>query len=156
MYFDKFPSTVFYFEVEIDLIFDKIKCNEVSGLEVELKSEVAKIGTDKNEVYWEPGAYSYPDLVLKRGFVQNSALFEWVKEWLFSDNPYGQFRNEGADFRNITVTMNTAGNVLPVLEWKFERAWPCKISFSDLNASKSEIMFESLSFKYTRMLLEYK
>lgn len=151
--FNSFPSTGFYFKVDIAGI-GELKCHEVTGIEAELEVEPIKKFNQHHEMLFLPGETKYSDITLKRGYVGNSGLLDWVKAFILNDGRYdqgGSAKMVSSDFKDVTVTLNTAGNIMKVVEWKFLRCFPTKISFSDLNAGKSEIMFESLVLKYSRM-----
>jgi phage tail-like protein len=88
-----------------------------------------------------PTQPSYGNLVLKRGMLVGSALYEWFAAALYD-----------YDFRPIhlnVVLLN--GDHQPVSAWRFVNAVPAKWSVSSLNAEESSIVAETIELSYNYM-----
>ena len=78
-----YPPVGFHSHVEVrDLPAndDDVRFSEVSGLSVEVGTEDVPEGGENRFVQKYPTRTKYPDLVLKRGLLTNSAVWDWVRE----------------------------------------------------------------------------
>lgn len=91
------PYGAFNFLVEVDggEIFGGF--SDVSGIGTELTIAEYRDGSDKvNHVRKIPGIHKVTDITLKRGIVDSSSMWEWIRE----------SRTEGpAAQRNVTITL---------------------------------------------------
>ena len=111
---------------------------EVSGIGNELQTEDV---TDANlhYIYRLPKPSKSKNLVLKRALIAApSAIAQWVKEALDNFN-----------FQPCTVVVSILDDKHePVVSWNFSKAYPVKLEVSHLDASKSELMIETLELAY--------
>lgn len=118
---------------------------EVSGISVTMETEQIKEGGQNRFVHKVPGRTNYENLVLKRGLmVRSSSLADWCTK-VFKDN-----LTRPITPRTIKVSLldaNTDGNDA-LMTWVFNNAYPIKWEISSLDASKSEIVVESITFAY--------
>ena len=87
-----------------------------------------------------PVSIRYPNLVLKRGMVADSALLEWCKN-----------ATENFEFIPMDViVMLLNSQMMPLKVWNIKGAYPVKCEVSEFNAENSSIVIESieLSYKY--------
>ena len=131
------PYANFNFQVEIDGIV-QAGFQEVSGLSVDVSVIEYREGNDKtNAVRKLPGLIRYSSIVLKRGFTQNNALWNWFKTVL----------DGNVQRANGTITLlDTARN--PVLRWRFREGWPSKWESSPLNAKANDVAIETLVIEH--------
>ncbi|MEM9836875.1 MAG: phage tail protein [Bacteroidota bacterium] len=119
---------------------------EVSGISMKLETETIKEGGENRFVHKVPGRASYDDLVLKRGLVvRSSPLFTWCMNTITGG------LNKKITPKTIKVSLldaNAKNNHDPLMTWVFENAYPIKWEVSSLDATKSEIVVESISFTY--------
>lgn len=93
--------------------------NSVSGLSVETEVIEYREGGDDNVVRKLPGRLKYENITLKRGYVPNPVLREWM--WTNLDPDGMVDRRDGA-----LELQDRAGNML--VRYEFFDAWPCKWS----------------------------
>lgn len=111
---------------------------DVSGLTSELETETVKSGGENRFSFKLPTRGNYPNLVLKRGLMVNSALIGWMRNAI-----------ENLDIVpvNILVTILNEDHQ-PLQTYSCSKAYPLKWSVSDLNALESRIVVESLEMYY--------
>jgi len=136
-----YPPVGFHFKVEVlDLPandFD-VRFTEVSGLSVEMATEEVAEGGESRFIQKYPVRAKYPELVLKRGLLRNSAVWDWVRECIedFQIKP-----------KNINVTLLNE-NHDPLMTWHVIGAYPTKWAVSDLNAANNAVVIETLQLFY--------
>jgi phage tail-like protein len=111
-----------------------------SGLTLEFEAIKFKEGNGSKIIERKrPGHASYEQIVLKRGFTQNKALYDWFTEVSEADaaTPY----KTGA----INIYDRTQKKVAT---FNINQAWPSKLSVSDLNSSSDEVMVEELTIEH--------
>jgi phage tail-like protein len=111
---------------------------EVSGLSVEVEVESYSEGGVNDMVHKLPGRLSYPNIVLKRGLTEESALIDW-----FTESARDGFR-ELVDGR--LAMLDGQGEV--VRTWSFSGAWPVKWTGPELAASSTDVATEELEFAH--------
>lgn len=131
----------FNFRVEFDLPDARdldVRFREVSGLSMELEQETITEGGENRFVHKIPIRASYPDLVLKRGLIADSAITAWIRDAV-----------QNMVIRPITVTVTLLDAELePRRSFVVFNAWPKKWSVSDFNAETSDIVVETLELSY--------
>ena len=115
-----------------------IRFSEVSGLSVEMGTEEVAEGGENRFVQKFPTRTKYPELVLKRGLLLNSAVMTWIKECI---------EDLRITPKNIDVKLLNEKHE-PLLTWHIANAYPTKWAVSDLNASTNGVVIESLQFFY--------
>lgn len=80
-----------------------------------------------------PGRAKYTNLILKRGLIQSTELYAWFK----------QTKRGIPEFRDITVNILNKENE-PFSTWKLSGCWPTKYYGPSLNATKNEILIETV------------
>lgn len=115
---------------------------EVSGLTMHLETEEVIEGGENRFKHQLPTRVQYDDLVLKRGYIAFGSLLRvWIEKTLNGG------LNTPIETQNITLQlMNNKGN--PITTWAFENAYPVKWETTGMNAEKSELLIESITFKY--------
>lgn len=137
---DYYPPWGFYYRVEFGFSKNKddVRFQTVSGLSVEYDMEEYKEGGENRFTHKLPVRTKYADLVLKRGMLTGSEVFDWF---------FRAFRDR--DFKptdlNI-VLLNEKGE--PLRTWKVAHAVPRKWQVSDLNASENSLVIETLELSY--------
>lgn len=134
-----YPPVGFYFSVKFSGISNKDdnKFQEVSGMTATLETESKKIGGFRNPIQL-PKKTTYTNLVLKRGFLKNSEVSQWVKEAM---------ENLQITLRDIEVSLlDEEGK--PIVSWSFVNAYPVKWQINAFQSTKSEIALETLELTY--------
>ena len=92
----------------------------------------------------QPGLAKYSHLVLKRGLIGSTDLWEWWK----------QAREGQPDVdRNITITLLDEERSA-VWSWRFRNAFPVNYRVTALDASSSDIVVEELTLTFDSMDIE--
>lgn len=134
--------TGFHFKVEFgantkasenDFLFQ-----EVVGLGAEVTTEEVKEGGRNEYSYKLPTGVKYGNLVLKRGFFNDSNITTWCRKAIEN------FDFDPTDIR--IILLNNEHNNLA--SWSFIRAYPVKWSISDFKAQDNAIVVESLELAY--------
>jgi phage tail-like protein len=86
-----------------------------------------------------PGKATFGNITLKRGFTDNTELYDWHQKCLKGEVPF--------DRRTITIQLqDRAGNLKKT--WVVTRAWPAKWTGPNFNAEAHEVAIESLEFAH--------
>lgn len=122
----------------------EIGFRDVSGLTMKLEEETFNEGGENRFVHRFPVRARFPDLILKRGLLTNSALRTWCEAAI----------NE-LDIQPVTVWVKLLNEAhQPLQTYTFVNAWPKKWSLSDFNAQTSEVVIESLELAYQYFRVE--
>lgn len=137
-----YPPVGFHFKVEVlglsspnDL---DVRFTEVAGLSVEMGTEEVAEGGENRFIQKYPTRIKYPELMLKRGLLLNSAIWDWVRQCIedYAISP-----------KNVDIKLlNEAHD--PLVTWHVVGAYPTKWSVSDFNASNNAVVIESLQMFY--------
>jgi len=135
-----YPPVGFHFLVEFIGIADSAdtRFTEVSGLSVEMGSEELAEGGENRFIQKYPTRAKYPELVLKRGLMKSSAVWDWVRQCLVD------YKIEP---RNLDIKLLNDGHE-PLVTWHVVGAWPTTWSVSDLNAASNTFAVESMQLAY--------
>jgi phage tail-like protein len=136
-----YPPVGFHFKVEVlDLPPNDsdVRFTEVSGLSVEMSTEEVAEGGENRFIQKYPLRAKYPDLVLKRGLLKESAVWDWIRQCIEDYN---------IEPKNIDVKLLNEDH-LPLMTWHLVGAYPTKWSVSDLNSTANAIVVESLQLFY--------
>ncbi|MEM6696895.1 MAG: phage tail protein [Bacteroidota bacterium] len=118
----------------------------VSGISVEYETETVNEGANTRNNQKLPKKPTFPNLVLKRGILLDSAILNWLNLTTL---------NSQVEFEPLDVEvnlMNDEGDTL--FNVRFVGAWPSKWSISDFNAMESGLVMETLelTYKYFRFI----
>jgi len=149
-YKDLIPA--FYFDVSIikdgqdAKDAEHIAFSEVSGIGIELQIEEISEGGGNNYSIRLPKPPKFRNLVLKRALnVVSPSIVQWAK------NAVEDFNFET---RTVIVSIldksSSPDKIVPIKTWNFEKAYPVKLSISDMSASKNEVMIETIELAYMR------
>ena len=135
------PPVGFHFRVEIldlDLKDNDIRFSDVGGLALEMASEEKPEGGQNRYIQKFPTRAKYPELTLKRGLLNDTAIFPWVKKCIedFDIEP-----------KNVDVILLNEEHE-PLRTWHLVNAYPTKWSVSDLSAKTNGIVVESMQMYY--------
>lgn len=120
----------------IDLRFQR-----VSGLSASISTVTVREGGQQLYTHRLPDMVSYENLVLERGFMVGSPLnIEFnVAFSLMKFAP-----------SNVMITLLDE-DAVPIAGWMFVQAFPVRWATADLDASRDEVLIDSLELAYTRM-----
>ncbi|MGA1794880.1 MAG: phage tail protein [bacterium] len=111
---------------------------ECSGLETETDVICYRIGDDKDSTLKKlPGLKHFSDVTLKRGIVDNNALWEWRKKVM----------DGNVERKNVSIIIRNEEGA-DKIRWNLRQAWPNKSSNPALKADGDSIAMETLTFCY--------
>jgi len=127
------PYLNFNFRIEIKGV-EVGGFSEVSGLQVEIQVEEYQEGGMNESIHKFAGPARYPsNLVLKRGLVDSTVLWEWQQEIVA-----GKITRRNGSI----ILTNSAGE--EKWRWNFKDAYPVKWSGPDLRGNTPEVALETL------------
>ncbi len=143
----EFPPVGFHFKVEIlglDLTDNDIRFSDVGGLTMEMATEEKPEGGQNRYVQKFPVRAKYPELTLKRGLLNDTSIFPWVRDCVenFEISP-----------RNIDVILLNESHE-PLRTWHLSNAYPTKWAVSDFSAKSNAIVVESMQLYYQYFTVE--
>ncbi len=141
------PPVGFHFKVEVlglTPVADDLRFVEVGGLALEVATEEVPEGGENRFVQRYPGRTKYGDLVLKRGLLKTSEVWNWARQCI-----------EELDVqpRDVDVTLLNAEHEA-LMTWHVVGAYPVKWSVSDLNAAANAFLVETLTLAYRHFRLD--
>lgn len=135
-----YPPPGFHFRVDVVGLSnaDDLRFTEVGGLAVEMGSEEVPEGGENRFVQKYPTRAKYPELVLKRGLLKHSEVWNWIRKAVvdYSIEP-----------RAVDVVLLNEQHE-PLMTWHLVGAWPTKWAVGDLNASANAFAVESMQLAY--------
>ena len=141
------PPVGFHFKVEVlglTPVADDLRFVEVGGLALEVATEDVPEGGENRFVQRYPGRAKYGDLVLKRGLLKTSEVWNWARQCI-----------EDLDVqpRDVNVTLLNPDHE-PLMTWHVIGAFPVKWSVSDLNATANAFVVETMTLAYRHFRLD--
>lgn len=126
------PVPAFRFALDIDNL-PVAGFSECSGLQLEIETYEYHEGGMNAIMRKFPGHTKQSNIVLKRGIVDRS-LWDWFYQ-----------TTEGTiTFRGGSIILRDPSGSQEVMRWRFERAFPAKLSGPELNASQNSLAIETL------------
>ncbi len=116
---------------------------EVTGVDARVEVEEVIEGGVNGYVHRLPGVTKSSNLVLKRGYVtQSSTLAQWALQTVGS--------TLGAPIQTQALTVSLLGPTQqPIAVWTFQNAWPIRWEVGPFDASRNEVLTETLEIAYT-------
>ena len=133
------------FHVEVQWGGTKIGFTEVTGLEVTTDKIEYRDGSSKEyHKIRMPGMQTFGDLTLKRGvFAGDNEFYDW----------WNTVALNTIERRDITISLLNEAHE-PLVVWKVKKAWPTKVTSTDLNASGNETAIETLVLTHEGLTME--
>jgi phage tail-like protein len=145
-----YPPVGFHFLVEVlglpRASDADTRFSDVGGLAVELGTEEVAEGGQNEYLQKYPVRAKYPELVLKRGLLVDSALVSWI------ENAVGLL---AIDPKDVDVKLLDEEHQ-PLVTWHVRKAYPTKWAVSDFSASGNAIVVESLQLFYRSFSVDRK
>lgn len=141
------PPVGFHFKVEVlglTPVADDLRFVEVGGLALEVATEDVPEGGENRFVQRYPGRAKYGDLVLKRGLLKHSEVWNWARQCIEELDVTPQ---------DVNVTLLNPEHE-PLMTWHVVGAYPVKWSVSDLNATANTFIVETLTLAYRHFRLD--
>ena len=142
-----YPPVSFHFSVEFSDVSDiEQRFQEVGGLSFEVETEELHAGGENQFSYKLPKRVKYPNLVLKRGLLQDKALIEWVEKAMEA-----YFTVSVDDFKpsNLIIKLLDEADK-SVAQWNVVQAYPLKWAVSEFRATDNTIAVETIELAYHR------
>ncbi len=141
---NEYPLPKFHFQVEWN--GSKVGFTEVTGLEVETEMIEYRNGDSKEYSKLRmAGLRKYANISLKRGtFASDNEFFKWWKT--------GALLGE-VERRDVTISLLNEAHE-PVVIWNVKRAWPIKVTATDLKADGNEVAIESMEIVHEGLVIE--
>lgn len=144
-----YPPVSFYFNVEFSGVagmnVHAEQCfQEVSGLTFEIETEELKAGGENRFSYKFPKKIKYPNLVLKRGLLTDTALINWFKSAMNTYFTVALTEFIPSDLFITLLDEDKQGLAI----WKIVQAYPLKWSISDFRATENAIAVETIELAY--------
>ena len=118
----------------------------VAGLNVEINTESIKEGGENRFEHQIPVRTKYATLVLKRGVLKETELIRWFRKAL-----------EDYVFEPTTLTIKLLGEEhKPLITWNLTHVWPKKWDIAELNATKNEVLIETMELNYNFFTVNYE
>ena len=141
-----YPPPAFHFLVHVEGVNNgnDVRFTDVGGLSVEMSSEEVPEGGENRFVQKYPMRAKYPELVLKRGLLVRSEVFDWIRECIqdYKISP-----------KDMDVMLLNELHV-PIMTWHLVKAYPTKWQVADLNASGNVVSVETLQLFYQYFTLD--
>ena len=137
-----YPPRAFHFKVEVEGLEqpndNDVRFSEASGLAMEMTSEELAEGGENRFVQKYPVRAKYPELVLKRGLLVGSSVFEWMRACI-----------QDLEIRPASVFVKLLGeDHQPLVTWHLVNAYATKWTLSDFNATANAVSVETLQLYY--------
>lgn len=135
-----YPLTGFHFTVEWKGDKEEsVSFSEVSGLSVSTTPIEYREGANKDyTTYKLPGLKKYNNVTLKRGtMATDNGFVDW----------FNTINTDKFEPRTITISLLDETHN-PVVTWTLQNAFPIKYDAGALNASKGEVLIESVELAY--------
>jgi phage tail-like protein len=144
-----YPPTGFHFKVEFVGVNGmdndtEQRFQDVSGLSFEVETEELFEGGENRFSYKLPKRTKYPNLVLKRGMLKDTALIEWFKSALNTYYTVVVYDFKPADI--LITLLDEEGE--PVSVWNVVQAYPVKWSVSDFSSKENAVVVETIELAY--------
>ena len=140
----EYPLPKFHFQVEWK--GSKVGFTEVTGLEVETEMIEYRNGDSKEYSKLRmAGLRKYANISLKRGtFASDNEFFEWWKSGALLGD---------VERRDVTISLLNEAHE-PVVIWNVKRAWPIKVTATDLKSDGNEIAIETMELVHEGLVIE--
>ncbi|NPV90565.1 MAG: phage tail protein [Firmicutes bacterium] len=133
------PYRSFRFALEIDGI-EAALFTEASGMNVSYDVIEFRAGDNKGRSVKLPGLTKIGNVTLKRGVSDAMDMWEWFK----GD---GEGIVGAIERKDVTIkALDEEGS--ETATWTLYEAWPCKYVVSNLNASESAVLIETLELAF--------
>ena len=131
-----YPPVGFHFKVDFEGTDGSFQ--EVSGLSAEVTVEELTAGGENTFIHKLPTRTKYGNLILKRGFINDSDLIEWLTDSI-----------ENFIFKPRLVNVSLLDeNHKVIAQWTFSGAYPVKWAISDFKAMENGLVIETIELAY--------
>lgn len=135
------PYRNFKYEVESSG-FPRAGFSKISGLKQTTENTQYREGGENETPHQLPGQTTFEDITFERGVSVDEDFVNWCNLIFNVDNVDGQ-QGDNNFRKDVTIYLKDKAGAR-VKKWKVVRAWPKERSYSDLDASSSDVLIETL------------
>ena len=134
-----------WFKVTLDgdPLKEEAHFQEVTGLDVYIDCVEVQEGGKNDGAHKRPGPARYSHLVLKRGTTKSKAFFGWIA---------GAVNRDVKRMSGKIALCKRDG--APILEWTFEKGWPCRYEGPRFDAQTGGIAVETVEIAHEGLKLQ--
>jgi len=141
--FDSAQGAYFSFEMDGLQVGYFTGCSGLSS-EVNVIEQAATSKDAKKVVPKQPGPErTYSEVVLKRGFTTDRALNDWYDKTVDA--------GEAVERKTGSIVVLGRDGSTEIARFNLDKAWPSKLSVSDLDAKGGEAMVEELTIRHDEL-----
>lgn len=140
------PLPKFHFRVDWGDKAGNIRFTEVSGLEMEADVIEHRDGSSPEFVMEQiPGMKKFSRVVLRRGtFKGDNEFYDWINTISLLE----------VERRDVIISMLDEKHEA-IVKWTLKKAWPAKLTSTDLNSGDNAIAIESLELAHSGLTIEH-
>jgi phage tail-like protein len=117
---------------------------EVTGLQVDIEVATWQEGGENGYIHQFPGRIKWPNIVLKRGFVNNDALFEWAMA-----SSGEKFAANGSKLTRRGGEITSLGSNDKVLRsWAFKECFAVRWNGPSFNVTGNDPLVEEIEIAH--------
>lgn len=134
-----YPLPKFHFQVNWGE--GQLSFTEVSGLDFETEVIEYRSGDSPNyNKTKQPGLNKYSNVTMKKGIFLGDYDFynKWLKTFYFQE--------QNTQYRTTVIIQLLNEQHQPVITWNLLKAWPTKITSTDLKADANEVAIETMEW----------
>lgn len=137
------PMGAYCFSVEIGSNKEPAgRFQSVSGLSHEFEVVTHQEGGLNQHTHKLPGQGSYPNLVLKQGYITQPWLEDWHRNFLTRRD------RQTVTVKLLHVNDHASSDLQPVRTWVFSRCWPVKWEGPTLDSSQPAIAVQTIELAH--------
>lgn len=152
--FESFTDLIPGYRFIVDIPgFGSVNFSEVSGLGMEHKTEEYRSGGDYRvkELYM---GTKFTDVTLKRGMSNSRQMWDFANSVLNTLSKANPENKQLPEFR-VDITIKQLDNTGTVVKrWMLKDAWVKSYQVADMNASQSEVSYETIVLSHSGLALE--
>jgi phage tail-like protein len=135
----------FWFKVTLDGDPMKEESNfrECTGLNVFIDQTELYEGGRNDAPHKRPGPARYENIVLRRGVSASKSMWQWIANAV----------NRQITRMSGKITLMNGPNS-PVMEWTFERGWPCRYEGPKFDAANMNLELEAVEIAHEGLKLQ--
>lgn len=134
-----------WFKVTLDgdPLKEEAHFSEVTGLDVYVDCLEIQEGGVNTGPHKMPGATRFPHLILKRGLTKSKAFFKWA------------FDTANRDVKRMGGKIALCKrDGTPVIEWTFEKGWPCRYEGPRLDSATGQLAIECIEIAHEGLKMQ--
>jgi len=134
-----------WFKVTLDgdPLKEEAHFREVTGLDVYIDTLEIQEGGVNTGAHKRPGPTRFSHICLKRGVTKSKAFFKWV------------FDAANRDVKRMGGKISLCKrDGTPVIEWTFEKGWPCRYEGPRIDAESGQLAVECIEIAHEGLKMQ--